>query len=603
MEEHYKAIPYGKILVPITAGCDARMALSAARLIAGQGQVLLKGLVGVATGESLSTAAVAARKVRETLYELGDDKQILFRKQVRVSYNPWDEFMDVVHEERPDLILLEWPCHFKELLITPIEALIRPPCDIALVRGPIPECPERVMVSLRGSPNAENALRLSLAIAHTAKAKVTSLHLIKKGASQNHERSFRGLAQVLASLPEVERQEMEVDNLMEAILEKSRQYDLVVMGTTARPENLSMPIGPVTDRILKDSPTGIIAVKTTRPILPNWEDEEIGQNAISILVDKWFAENTYHVDEFSDLEHLLDLKHRQNLSISLALPALNEEETVGSVIKTVKTALMDEVPLLDEMVLMDSDSIDRTREIAESLGVPVYIHQQVLPHLGVQGGKGDALWKSLYVTHGDILVWIDTDIVNIHPRFVYGLLGPLLANPAIQFIKGFYRRPLKVGDKVQAGGGGRVTELTARPLLNLFYPELSGVVQPLSGEYGGRRSALEQLPFFSGYGVETGLLIDTFEKFGLSAIAQVDLLERVHHNQPLESLGKMSFAIIQAVIRKLESHYGQGFLEDVNKSMKLIRYEPGRLFLEVEEIAERERPPINSLPEYREREA
>ena len=198
------------------------------------------------------------------------------------------------------------------------------------------------------------------------------------------------------------------------------------------------------------------------------------------------------------------------------------------------------------------------------------------------------------------MVWIDTDIVNIHPRFVYGLLGPLLLRPDIQFIKGFYRRPLKVGDKVQAGGGGRVTELTARPLINLFYPELSGVVQPLSGEYGGRRSALEQLPFFSGYGVEIGLLIDVFEKFGLKAIAQVDLQERVHHNQPLEALSKMSFTIIQAVIHKLEHRYNRNFLEDVNKTMKLIRYEPGHFFLDVEEIAERERPPMLDLPEYQE---
>jgi glucosyl-3-phosphoglycerate synthase len=233
----------------------------------------------------------------------------------------------------------------------------------------------------------------------------------------------------------------------------------------------------------------------------------------------------------------------------------------------------------------------------------VHIHQQTLPAYGARSGKGEALWKSLYLTRGDILLWIDTDIVNIHPRFVYGLLGALLVNPRIQFVKGFYRRPIKVGDKIQAGGGGRVTELTARPLLNLFYPELSGVVQPLAGEYGGRRAALEKLPFFSGYGVEIGLLIDIFERFGLSAIAQVDLGERIHHNQPLESLGKMSFAIIQAVMHKLERRYGRDMLEDVNKTMKLIRYEPGRFFLDVEEIAERERQPMISLPEYQNRSA
>ncbi|MCI0610151.1 MAG: glucosyl-3-phosphoglycerate synthase, partial [Anaerolineae bacterium] len=253
---------------------------------------------------------------------------------------------------------------------------------------------------------------------------------------------------------------------------------------------------------------------------------------------------------------------------------------------------------LDEMVLIDSDSTDRTREIAKGLGIPVHIHQNILPQYGARPGKGEALWKSLYCTQGDIIIWIDTDIVNIHPRFVYGLIAPLLLRREIQFVKGFYRRPLKVGNKMQAGGGGRVTELTARPLLNLFYPELSGIIQPLSGEYGGRRKALEQLPFFSGYGVEIGLLIDLFEAFGLSAIAQVDLQERVHHNQTLEALSKMSFAIIQAVIRKLEKRYDRSFLDDVNKTMKLIRYERERFFLDVDEIAEGERPPMREVQEY-----
>ena len=196
-------------------------------------------------------------------------------------------------------------------------------------------------------------------------------------------------------------------------------------------------------------------------------------------------------------------------------------------------------------------------------------------------------------------MWIDTDIVNIHPRFIYGVIGPLLLDRRVQFVKGFYRRPLRVEGKVQAGGGGRVTELTARPLLNLFFPELSGIIQPLSGEYGGRRSALEQVPFFSGYGVEAGLLIDVFERFGMSAIAQVDLLERVHHNQPLEALGRMSFAIIQAVIARIERRYGGAILEEVNKSMKLIRYQNGEYFLDVDEVIEGVRPPMRSLPEYR----
>ncbi len=231
----------------------------------------------------------------------------------------------------------------------------------------------------------------------------------------------------------------------------------------------------------------------------------------------------------------------------------------------------------------------------------MYIHQEILPQYDARTGKGEALWKSLYVTQGDIVLWIDTDIVNIHPRFLYGLLGPLLLRPDILFVKGYYRRPIKLNGKQQSTGGGRVTELTARPLLNLFYPELSGVIQPLSGEYGGRRSALEQMPFSSGYGVETGLLIDIFEKFGLGAIGQVDLLERVHHNQQLEGLSKMAFAIIQTVVRRLERRYERNFLEDVNKTMKMIRYDQDVLYLDVNEIAELERPAMVEIREYCER--
>ena len=374
------------------------------------------------------------------------------------------------------------------------------------------------------------------------------------------------------------------------------------MGASANYSGAGIPFGETAGRVLRESNCGVMIVKTKRPMPADVQSEAVGQKAISVLVDKWFAENTYHADEFEDLDHLLELKEKQNLTISAALPALNEQRTIGRVIRIIKENLVDKAGLVDEVVLLDSGSTDQTREIASRLGIPVYVHQELLPHYGARHGKGEALWKSLYVTRGDIILWIDTDILNINPRFVYGLIGPLLINPELQFVKGFYRRPMRIGNKTQAGGG-RVTELTARPLLNLFFPELSGVVQPLSGEYGGRRRALESLPFFSGYGVETGLLIDMFERFGLSAIGQVDLQERIHHNQPLEALSLMSFAIIQVVINRLEERYGREILEDVNKTMKLIRYGDERFFLDVEEVTELERPPMKNLPEYEDRKA
>jgi len=590
-----------KVLVPILYGCGQKSALHAAHAIAGDENVLLTGFIYVPEDQSLSTAAVDARKLRRTLKQLYKVKRGDKWAQVHVSHNPWNELVEVVKREDIDLLLLEWPCHFDALKISVAEVLSRPPCNIAIVNHHIGVNIRNVLIPIRGGPYAELGLRIALSIHNSNNAHVSSLHLFQKNLTRDKDAAFKGIDRVLKNLPEIKREEVVTDDPANAVFEAAKKYDLLVMGASARPMREVPSIGPVAEKIMQESPHGVIVVKTKLPYEVNPASEEAGQTAISVLVDKWFAENTFHADEFTDLKYLLKLKKEQNLTISLALPALNEEETVGKVIRTIRNTLMLRIPLLDEIVLIDSNSTDRTRQIAEKIGVPVYIHQKVLPQYGARKGKGEALWKSLYCTRGDIIIWVDTDIVNIHPRFIYGLIGPLLLRPEIDFVKGYYRRPLKVGNKMQAGSGGRVTELTARPLLNLFYPELSGIVQPLSGEYGGRRKVLEQLPFFSGYGVEIGLLIDMLEKYGLSSIAQVDLLERVHHNQPLDALGKMSFAIIQAVIHKLEVKYGQNILENINKTMKMIRYEQERFFLDIEEIAEGERPPMIGVKEYLER--
>lgn len=589
-----------KVMVPVVWNCAQDSALAAAKAIGGEGNVLYRGIVAMSPELSLSMAAIPAREVRKQLRQLSGGDHVPRWAKVYVSYQPWLEVLKAVEHEKPDLLILEWPSQFEALRTTIDEVLAQPPCNILVVNSHFAHNPPRkILVPMRGGPYAELALRIALSLQRTLGSEITTLHTRPPEAKVEYDIAFQGIKNVLRNLPEIKQEEVITDTPAEVIQQFSQHFDLVVLGASARTTADSIAIGPVAAQIMKDSQQGVMVVKTQRTPFFGPHSEELGQAAISILVDKWFAENTFHAGEFDDLSYLLRLKQEQGVTISLALPALNEEETVGHVISTIKEALVTKVPLLDEIVLMDSNSSDRTREIARELGIPVYIHQEVLPQYGARPGKGEALWKSLYCTRGDLLIWIDTDIVNIHPRFVYGLIGPLLLRPDICFVKGYYKRPLKVGTKIQATGGGRVTELVARPLLNLFYPELSGVIQPLSGEYGGRRSVLERLPFFSGYGVEIGLLIDIFKEFGLSSIAQVDLQERIHHNQPLEALSKMSFAIIQAVIRKVEDRFGQNILESVNKSMKLIRNDQNHFWLEVEEIAEKERPPMISLPEYR----
>jgi len=597
MRVHSEFIPIHTILIPFVHNGAGVHALEIARHL--NADIILVGVVVVPPEQSLSLGAIAARALRKQLRQLGKDERITSKAQIIVSHQPWNELSNLLQKDKPDLLLLEWDAHLSSLGVTAHDVLTRPPCDVALARGKISGKPKQIIVPVRGGPHAELALRVGLGLNPKG---VTALHLRKTNdPDAGSDAPFKGLDRVLKQMPDVQKQFTVTDDATQLILDNAKEADVIILGTTVQPVTSAASLGLVADQILREASSVVIAVKSGRPLPQTVHDESAGVQAISILVDKWFAENTFHADEFKQLEELVELKRQQGVTISLALPALNEEKTVGKVIGMMKSELMENIPLLDEIVLMDSNSKDRTREIAEHAGVPVYIHQKILERLGARRGKGEALWKSLLVTRGDIVLWIDTDIVNIHPRFVYGILGPMLLNPQVQFVKGFYRRPLKVGDKMQAGGGGRVTELTARPLLNLFYPELSGVVQPLSGEYGGRRAALEQAVFFSGYGVETGLLIDIYERYGLNAVAQVDLLERVHHNQPLEALSKMSFAIIQTVMRKLESRVGSAFLEDVNRSMKLIRHNNKGYFLDVEEIAERERPPMIEVPEYLER--
>ncbi len=582
-----------RILVPVVHGCSNDSVLKIAQALAPE--VVLVGIVRLPDDESLSSGASKAQELRRLLRPLGRGEQVRVRTQVLVTSDPWPELQRVIQAEDPDLLLLDYAEQLSGLGLSPDDVLGHPPCDIGLVRGPIRTC-ERVLVPVRGGPSAELALRIGL---NLSPRELNTLHIQLKGDT-NSNAPFQAIERVLRRMPEVKLQSAVTEDTAKTILDRARKTkaDLVILGAAARASQTGTALGHVAERVITDVKAAVMVVKTRRPMPASFADERVGAGAISLLVDKWFAQNTFQADEFADLEHLVELKQEQGVTISLALPALNEEATVGKVIRTVKRALMDVVPVLDEIVLIDSNSSDRTRAIARKEGIPVYIHQDLMPEYGARRGKGEALWKSLFVTQGDIIVWIDTDIVNIHPRFVYGIIGPMLLNRDIQFVKGFYRRPLRVGDKLQAGGGGRVTELTARPLLNLFYPELSGVIQPLSGEYSGRRSALERCAFTSGYGVETSLLIDIYELFGLSAIAQVDLLERIHHNQSLEALSKMSFAIIQTVMRKLERHYERAFIADVNKTMKLIRYEAGGYYLELEEIAELERPPMIEVPEY-----
>lgn len=316
---------------------------------------------------------------------------------------------------------------------------------------------------------------------------------------------------------------------------------------------------------------------------------------------EWLGANTFHHSQFADIKRLVEAKQKHGIKISLCLPTLDEEATIGKEIVIFKSELMTRYPLLDEIAVVDSGSKDSTCEIAKSFGASVYAAADILPDQGAQKGKGENLWKAIYQLQGDIIVYVDADIKNIHARFVYGLLGPLLIHPEIQYVKAFYDRPLTTSKNIRVAGGGRVTEILIRPLFSLFFPELTAVIQPLSGEYAARRAVLEHIPFPIGYGVETSHLIDIYRKWGMPALAQTDLDQRVHRNQSTQALGKMAFGILQTFLSRCEDLRIIEGLPEISHIMRQFQwrengYEPVDVV-----IPEYERPPMINLPDYQRR--
>ncbi|WP_426245982.1 glucosyl-3-phosphoglycerate synthase [Nocardioides sp. LHG3406-4] len=255
---------------------------------------------------------------------------------------------------------------------------------------------------------------------------------------------------------------------------------------------------------------------------------------------------TYHWDDWA----LADLVATKGPTrVSLVVPARNEAATVGDVVTRVRDALMDTVSLLDEIVVIDSDSTDRTYAVAEDAGAVAHRSADIRPELGSHPGKGEAMWKSQFVTTGDVVVFMDADLLDWDTHFVPGLLGPLLTDPGVQLVKGFYERPFG-DDPAAAFEGGRVTELVARPLVAVLFPQLAGLIQPLAGEWAIRRELFGSLTVPTGYAVELAALVDTVRGHGERSLAQVDLGRRAHRHQALRDLGAMSTQILAAALAR-----------------------------------------------------
>jgi len=316
----------------------------------------------------------------------------------------------------------------------------------------------------------------------------------------------------------------------------------------------------------------------------------------SKMAARWAIQRTFSVDQVPSVSELKARKDAQGARISVGLPALNEAATIGPICRSISQELMGYTDLVDDLVVLDGSSVDETALRAEAAGAHVVDVSQLMPQVPPYPGKGDSLWRSLTRLPGDIIVWIDADIRNFQPHFITRLVAPLLMDPGVDFVKGFYERPIEIGGVLHGSGGGRVTELLARPLLDMFFPELGGFVQPLAGEYAGRADALRRVPFFSGYSVEVGLLIDLLDAIGLDGMAQIDLGTRIHRNRPLEELTPMAYAIGRTILRRAEERGRIKSAIDYPTHPLLVRDRAGRL--EALFIDEVERPPIALVPPY-----
>ncbi|MFJ8183526.1 glucosyl-3-phosphoglycerate synthase [Streptomyces sp. NPDC096105] len=315
-------------------------------------------------------------------------------------------------------------------------------------------------------------------------------------------------------------------------------------------------------------------------------------------VERWLSERSWSVSD-RPLHRILAAKRATGQTVSVVLPALNEEATVGDIVSVIRHDLVLQVPLVDEVVVIDSGSTDRTSEVAAAAGATVVHRDAILPRIPAVPGKGEVLWRSLLVARGDIVCFVDADLRDFSSDFVTGIVGPLLTDPGLHLVKAMYDRPLTLagGNTAGAGAGqgGRVTELMARPLLNMHWPQLAGFVQPLGGEYAARRGLLEQLPFPVGYGVELGMLVDALHLVGLDALAQVDVGVRKHRHQDGQALGRMAAAIYRtAQLRLARAHLLRPSLTQFERSGDV--FEPRTYAVDTEE-----RPPMREIAEYQAR--
>lgn len=595
------------ILAPLPDGPEAARLLQHAIACAGSGGRVIV-LAVVVEGDDVGRTLNAARAMRRRLRRLAGEVDLTgveLQTRVRVARLAEEAVREAAREEQPDLLLLDgstftprepagdgWHAAMRRLAETP-------PCDALIARCGAEERIRSVLLPSRGGPTAELAFQVALGMAGRHGAPLTLLHVETPGVQSAADEQETRLFAVLtagAAFPRLRTSTITAAAPREAIAIESRRHDVVILGAQAviepapaadagmatAPAGEAVRLGEVPRALLADHPGSVLVVKRRDPI-----DLTIFRPrppALEPRVDTWFAESSFHCREFADVEDLAALKQRQGLTVSVAVMLHDQPGTLPGIARAL-AELQERHELIDETVVFSGPPDQETREIAAELSLPLRTAPIESP--------GAAAWQALQDLRGDLIVWLDADIRNPHPKLVYGLLGPLLRDERIQRVVGHYRLHGADGDSTLDDGLTQVTEYSVRPLINLFFPELSGVINPLSREYAVRRAALDGLRLVTGGGMELALLLDQYERAGLTAIAQVDLEERVGRPAPAAQLSRLAFDAVHILMRQV-GHRVRGLGPAIHPAIKLIQEYEGRYQLNVIEADDGRTPPIGT---------
>ncbi|HYS28141.1 MAG TPA: universal stress protein [Candidatus Limnocylindria bacterium] len=590
---HYRVlIP---TLAPAQAGKLLRLATSFTAAPESGGTLL--GIIEVPPDHSLARPPVPGEAYRTLLAQttrIATRAAPPLAPLVRIAHVAAQGIRESALETGSNLLLLESGARDDGLWTNALEDLLYdPPCDVALLRTEAAAPPiTSILLAVRGGPSAELAVQLARSIRASTGATLTLLHIFDPRQSPEErareEQTFASLtAQVNGPVIELKGSST---NVRQAIVKEAQQHQLLILGATRSLMHRPMVLGAPLQRMLRRLPGTVMIVKkagvpTPRPAPARTETRA----AITEQVDRWLTENTFDSREFDDLQRLVDRKRRQDLTISLAIPAMPGATGLSATLRSLKLALMGRTPLLDEIVVIEIGGSAASERAARVAGVTVVRPADVLSRYGSFPGSGEAQWKSLHVLKGDLICWIDPAGPPPQPRLVTGLLGPLLTDPDIAYVTAFSRRP-------PTAAPDPLTDFALRPLLNLLFPALSGLIDPLSPDHAGRRAVLESVPFFTGHGLALGLLLAIASAHGPRALAQVEVGPRARR-EPADRQA-MAFAQLQVCLKYLGDRHRVQLVDQVNRTIKQIQYEDERYWIAQTELEDTERPPMVTVPEY-----